>query len=306
MNVLLSTWNGEKYLRQLLDSVIRQTYREIYITIRDDYSSDRTKLILDEYASKYSHIQVKYGEENLGAANSFFWLLQNAKEECSYFAFCDQDDVWKEFKIARAVEVISRIIKEQKRSLPVMYCSAYDLVDENLNHIESSCQFRNIRPSFLNAMVENIATGCTVVLNKLAWELLNKQVPRYVLMHDWWAYLVVSAFGQVVFDPIPTVYYRQHGGNTIGVGLTKFQKWKRRVARFVNNKGKKLITRQLEEFRRIYGDWLSAEKKLYLDSFLQFQDSFWKRIKYVAHTPVYRQTTIDNLIFKILYLLNVV
>jgi glycosyltransferase involved in cell wall biosynthesis len=298
VNILLSTFNGERFLVEQLESILSQTYKNVVIHVRDDGSSDRTREILSNYAFEYpQYLKVDFGN-NLGVIKSFFELLCNSDSKCDYFAFCDQDDVWKKDKISNAIAAI-----EDYSSHPAMYCSNYYLVDENLNIIR--CKKKNdVKPSFYNALVENIATGCTIVINKHARELIAKQVPKKALMHDWWFYLVVSAFGAVIYDSNESMFYRQHSSNVVGVKSNLLDKWISRVKRFKARQGMPFVTEQAEEFRNIFGSLLSLSKKEGLNRFLDERNSFWGRLAYAVKGESYRQSFIDNFIFKILIILN--
>ena len=143
---------------------------------------------------------------NIGVIASFFQLLMLASSEADYFAFCDQDDVWLPNKVSRAVSVLESIPQD----IPLLYCSRVTIVDEKLNHLGLSKTLSRA-PSFENALVENIVTGCTAVINRKSRQLFLRRIPRKALMHDWWMYLVVAAFGEVVWDPqSKDVYKRQH------------------------------------------------------------------------------------------------
>jgi glycosyltransferase involved in cell wall biosynthesis len=298
VNILLSTYNGERFLVKQLDSILSQTYKNIVIHVRDDGSSDKTKEILLNYALKYpKYFKVDFGN-NLGVIKSFFELICNSDKTCDYFALCDQDDVWKKDKISNAIAAI-----KDYSLYPAMYCSNYTLVDENSNIIRY--KKRNVvKPSFCNALVENIATGCTIVVNKHARELIIKRVPKKALMHDWWFYLVVSAFGTIIYDSDESMFYRQHSSNVVGVKSNLLDKWISRVKRFKARQGMPYVTEQAEEFRIIFGDLLSLRKKEVLDRFLDERISFWGRLVYAVKSESYRQTFIDNIIFKILIILN--
>ena len=129
---------------------------------------------------------------------------------------------------------------------PTLYCSAVNLVGEDLKFIRVHRRCVR-RPSFENALVENIATGCTIVLNRPAIDLLASRVPKDFLMHDAWSYLVVAGCGYIVYDPRPQVLYRLHGSNTVGVGQTHWA-WSGRISRQVTEGHQRVLTRQTQEF----------------------------------------------------------
>lgn len=296
VNILLSTYNGEKYLGELLESLISQTYKNIAITIRDDGSTDRTKVILEEYANNNTNITLDFSD-NLGVTKSFFTLLMDADSDCEYFCFCDQDDVWMDNKVEKAIDVMDNITNGSC----AMYCSHYIVVDERLKPINSAIHLQP-RPSFYNALIENIATGCTIMFNNNARSILIRKIPEHAMIHDWWVYLVVSAFGEVLYDPTQTLLYRQHSSNVIGINFG-LSKWQNRLSRYQSNKGRHL-RKQVEEFSEIYGSQLDLEKMKCLDWFLNSNVSVMKRFYFVAFGKTYRQLCSENMIYKFLYLIN--
>lgn len=296
--ILLSTFNGEKFLSELMDSLLNQSYPNIEILMRDDGSSDDTLAILDKYANHYPSVKVICGK-NLGVIQSFFELLRLSSLEAEYIAFCDQDDVWEKDKISRAV----RFLEQYSTDVPLLYCSRVTLVDENLSIIGRS-QIPKRGPSFENALVQNIATGCTIVINRISRELLMKEIPKIVRMHDWWMYLVVSAFGNVVYDVEPRILYRQHSSNVIGYKKSAIARWLARIQRFLKSGRLCLVTEQANEFRRIYGSLLPEEKKVVLDRFIDGRKSLVGRLQYALSGDAYRQSMVDDIILRLLIIIN--
>lgn len=300
VKIILSTYNGEKYIKELIESVLAQNYSNFYLVIRDDGSTDKTRNILHKY-KKLTNVDIFFGE-NLGVINSFFELLRIAGNDAHYIAFCDQDDIWKKNKITRAVAQLERKVP---LNIPGLYFCRYTLVDENLNIISySNAPYR--RPSFSNALVQNIASGCTIVINQNTRSLLIDQIPSGALMYDWWIYLLVSAFGKVIYDQVPSILYRQHNENIIGVRASFFGKWKGRASRFYKRWGKRKITSQAIEFREIFYELMSQEKKNIIDNFIDSQAKLKSRIYYAFSPEVYRQSRIDNIILRILILFKMI
>lgn len=297
VQVLLSTFNGERFINELMDSLLSQDYPDIEILVRDDGSSDGTLTLLEEYASRYSNIEVVHGR-NLGVVQSFFELLKLSSPEAGYIAFCDQDDIWEKDKISRAVE----FLEQSPLSTPSLYCSRVTLVDEELNIIGRS-QIPRRGPSFENALVQNIATGCTIVINKASRKLLMEGIPKITRMHDWWMYLTVSALGKVIYDPEPRILYRQHSSNVVGY-KSGIARWVARVQRFLKSGHMWLVTKQAKEFKRIYGSSIPEEKKDILNRFIDGRKSLTDRLRYAFGGEVYRQSMIDNLILKLLIVLG--
>ncbi|MBS3976029.1 MAG: glycosyltransferase family 2 protein [Syntrophomonadaceae bacterium] len=297
VHVLLSTYNGQKYLEELMDSVLQQDYPELAMLIRDDGSTDETLRILEKYSS-LKNVQILHGK-NIGVVRSFFSLLELSSPDAEYIAFCDQDDVWKKDKVARAVGILDRY----SDNVPAMYCSRATLVDENLEILGLS-QFYGREPAFGNALVQNIATGCTIIINNAARQLLLKKLPSAAIIHDWWIYLVVSAFGKVYYDVESRILYRQHSANTIGEKSGFLAKWTKRAKRFLKLGRIPLVTKQANEFNKIYGESLPLDKKIMLDSFINQRSTFMGRLRYAFKGETYRQAKLDDLIFRVLIVLN--
>lgn len=300
VQVILSTYNGERFLKELLDSLLAQDYPNMRILIRDDGSQDRTPYILQSYET-HPYIEVMYGE-NLGVTASFFSLLQSVADNVKYIAFCDQDDVWMRDKLSRAVFQLEKKIANHE---PGMYCSRYIITDETLKVLGYS-QIPRRGPSFENALVQNIATGCTVVINKEARLKVLQALPQLqkVRMYDWWIYQVVSAMGTVIYDPHPSLFYRQHGRNVVGEKAGLLGKWTKRMVHFVKNGRLHLVTEQAEEFNRIFGSEISEEKKKVLNDFLSARTGVANRLRYALNCGVHRQTIFEDLIFKALIIMN--
>ncbi len=212
--ILLSTYNGEKYIKTQLDSILSQIGVEPSILIRDDGSNDKTIDIINSYISKYNNIRIIIGE-NLGYALSFTELLKYAYtsyKDIDFYAFADQDDVWLPNKLSKAIEKIS----QEPSKIPITYCSNTTLVDQNLNILHYSW---NIKPSDITksrSLIQNFATGCTMVFNRKAVEVYVKHLPKEIKIHDYLMYQICIFMGKVLYDEESYILYRQHGNNQIG------------------------------------------------------------------------------------------
>lgn len=210
--VLMSTYNGERYLLDQIHSILNQFDANDKLYIRDDGSRDGTIGIIKALSDP--RITLTPGQ-NIGFAPSFLSLLQATEDNFDLYMLADQDDIWLSGKIDRACEVIGDFPE------PAMYCSRLRLVNSDLKPIGLSPNFR-VPPSFWNALCENIATGCTIALNNSALRTIKSQrlseiTSSKIQYHDWWLYLTLSRFGKVVFDPNPFILYRQHGSNSVGM-----------------------------------------------------------------------------------------
>lgn len=293
--VLLSTYNGEKYIRQQMDSILMQTYPYIDILVRDDGSTDNTINILIEYSNKYPNISY-YEGENIGTCNSFFDLMTNAGRHYDFYAFADQDDYWLPIKVSKAIEAF--LIDGARQ--PILYCSNVTLVNEELEEIPSVVRQGTIKASFGNALIEDISTGCTCIMNAKLFSLIKENLPQYAIMHDWWFYLVATCFGQVYYDNQSYILYRQHHLNVIGVPTNYFNLYLRRLKNLKSTKG--TIRKQVEELTNRYE--ITGENKQLVDSIMKSKRSVFARISILFNKKIFRQSFTDNVIFKLLIVIR--
>jgi glycosyltransferase involved in cell wall biosynthesis len=296
VTILVSSYNGFEFIKDQLDSLYNQSYSNIKILVRDDASTDTTRDILRVEHAKQS-IDLVMGEKNLGVTASFFELLRQAsKTDTEYVAFCDQDDVWLPNKMQTAVLALSKVSED-----PALYCSRLNIVDEKLNQLDVSFKPREI--GFGNALVENIAVGCTIVLNRKALDLLCQyRLPEEVYIHDWWCYLVISCFGQIVFDDQALIQYRQHSGNSIGAASNLFGVLRRKFARLFNRR--LWISEQAAIFHSLYAEQLAPAQRDVLELLLNAKSSFWHRLMLICSKGIWRQKIIDNLILRVVIFIN--
>jgi Glycosyl transferase family 2 len=221
--ILLSTYNGEQFLREQLASLQAQTVGDWALYWRDDGSTDATPRVMAEFlATLGSGRSVAVpGDSRVGAAESFLRLLRIAASDgCEVVAFADQDDVWLPEKLARGLAALNEV----PATTPALYCARQVLVDAELRRIAESAMVRRSL-AFPAALTQNIATGCTVMLNRAAANLIAASRAPSATLHDWWSYLLVSAAGgRVLFDATPVVLYRQHAANTLGAPATLVQR----------------------------------------------------------------------------------
>jgi glycosyltransferase involved in cell wall biosynthesis len=217
--VLLSTYNGETYLKEQLDSIISQTLHDWKLFIRDDGSKDQTIKIINEYITKYKDKIVKINDNlgNLKSASSFMYLLE--KVNADYYMFCDQDDIWFKNKIEITLEKIQNL-ESKNINKPILVFTNLHVVNNELITInESMWEYSNINPEnakdFYKTTCLSSVTGCTIMINK---KLKDKVLPysTNARMHDWWISLNAAYYGKVGYISDPTIFYRQHENNVIG------------------------------------------------------------------------------------------
>lgn len=287
VQILISTYNGEQYIREQIDSILAQTYPDIQICVRDDGSTDGTIEILEEYCSKYNNIHYYCGD-NVGVQSSFFDLFQHVEANAEYIATCDQDDVWYPEKIQAAVSKLNNI------NGMGLYCSKTQLTDANLNPIQDDLRKTSPKIAFGNALIENICTGCTMVINKSLYNFVYGKWPKKSLIHDWWFYIIAVAFGTVIYDERPYIFYRQHGNNVIGLDHNRGQLLKRQIKSFRKFKG--TYTTQMQEINENFV--LKEEDKELLELLVGTRTSWKCRWKILFDKRIFRQGKMDTFLFK--------
>jgi glycosyltransferase involved in cell wall biosynthesis len=294
--VLLSTYNGERHLPALLDSLAGQTHGDWRLVIRDDGSRDGTVALLQAFATSHpGRISLEIGP-NLGAVASFLALLRRPEADAGAVAVCEQDDVWHADKLARATEHLSSRIEA-----PALYFTRARLVDDGLQPLGLSPPFGRV--GFDQALFENAAIGCTTVFNRAAYRLLSSRLPEAtgVVVHDWWCYLVVSALGEVFYDPSPSVDYRLHPGNVIGLPqgpvaavATQLRRLLRAPSRFYEPH------RQAKALLDCFGDRLSPQRKAVVEELVAAKSRPLRRLRLALTGPVRRERPLDTLIARAL------
>ena len=223
VDILLATYNGEKYLAELIESIIKQSHNNWLLLIRDDGSKDKTMDIINGYCKKYPDKinLVKDLDRNIGVVKNFSRLINYSKS--NYIMFSDQDDIWLPDKIKLCLEKISTEETKHRQDFPLLVHTDLKVVDENLNVIsESFWNFKKLDPEkgskIGTALCHNVVTGCTVMFNKALKDNI-KDIPEKTIMHDWWLNLLAISLGKVLYINTPTILYRQHSNNTLGAGI---------------------------------------------------------------------------------------
>ena len=293
VNILLSSYNGEKYIAEQLESLLSQTYPNIEVFIRDDGSADNTREILNRYFDN-ERFHITLGE-NVGFIKSFLYLLRGC-DKADFYAFCDQDDVWLPDKISRAVEALSK----ENGDAPVLYFSNYDFYDEQMRFLSHAKAPSNL--SFANCLVDCAPLGFTSVMNDCARSTIIKNLPEHSCGHDWWAYMVCTGLGKVIFDNYPTTKYRRTGNNVSngGASFLKFQIW--RFKKFFLGDYFSNITEMLRDYERIYGKELSNEKQ---DVLMLFSEkNFSHAINKIFYPHMFRQNITDEVFLRLCFMLG--
>lgn len=222
IEILLATYNGEKFIKQQIDSLLEQTYQDFRILIRDDGSNDRTMNIVKEYEIKYPEkIKVIIDNEKCGnSASNFMELIKYATAE--YIMFCDQDDYWFPLKLDLSLKKIQEIEKKNINT-PVLIYTDYIKVNSDLKRIRQnvkSTQLYNEKLDLSHLLVQNYITGCCMIVNKSLYSNIGSY-SKEILMHDWWLGIYASVFGVVKHIKVETMFYRQHDKQVVGATNVK-------------------------------------------------------------------------------------
>ena len=302
VNIILAYKDGEAFIESQLRSIAAQDHEHINIELFDDFSDAPFKLeLLDHSGLSRQQLKITKNERNLGYCQNFLNGLTKASDNYSFFSFCDQDDIWFEDKITRAIEAIS----EYPEDVPCLYCSRTEIVDNSGDqHLGYSPIFTK-KPKFSNALTQNIGGGNTMVMNKAARHLLIKASKDInVVSHDWWTYIVISgAGGTVIYDPKPTLKYRQHDHNLVGrnSGLSARLK---RIRMLLQGRYRDWSELHVEALRKNI-HLLSEENKIVLDLFIKARQApLFKRIFFFLKAGLYRQTLLGNLGLFVSVILN--
>lgn len=272
--ILMSTYNGEKYLKTQIDSLLAQKNVNVSIVVRDDGSTDGTISILNEY--KKRNVLEWYSGKNMGPAGSFLDLIYSAPLGYDYYAFCDQDDYWMEEKLYNAVAQL-----ENYYARPALYHCELEIVDENLNYIRTTHNRKKTEYIDQTLMVFYIP-GCTMVFNNCLLKIVQKRTPRYnlITMHDCWMYYIcLGVGGQIVSDCKAYIKYRQHGNNAIGANRITLKKKIQMICKRNNSPRAQMIA----EIINLYGFDMKKEYLIHYEKFASYPKSlksklyFWRQ-----------------------------
>lgn len=294
--VLLCTYNGEKYLREQLDSILNQKAVDVFIKIADDRSNDDTVNILKEYANKYSNVEFSINEENKKFTYNFIDLLFSVNNtNYDYYAFADQDDVWLDDKLSSAIA----ILEKSKNENGILYCSNLTIVDKDLNKIGYMEDEKILKTNKYNILASNIATGCTIVFNNNFLKQATKYYPKNIHLHDYWLLLIAAFTGEYYYDINSHIFYRQHGNNQIG--SNKKTLTKKKINDFIKKKNV-YTSKLLDELLIGYKEDISVDDIKYIEIARDYKKSFKNKIKLLFSKKIKKIR--KNYLFKIKVIFN--
>lgn len=288
VSVLLSTYNGHKYIRELVDSVLAQEKVDVRLQVRDDGSSDDTLQILESYYDP--RISVRTGH-NLKPAKSFLSLLREC-DDSEYYAYCDQDDVWYQNKLITAVKELQEINE------PALFISTYDVVDADLNKMFTFDMKYEEPLRLQDTIIYRAPSACNMVFNHALREVINKSNPQSVRMHDFWTLLVAESHNfKIITKNAPLIKYRQHGNNSVSITPSIMTRVKRLLNSLSNGNNERW--RQAKELYEVYKDEISKEQKDILETVVNYRSSIKKRLQLLRDKRFVTTSAYINLLFKV-------
>ena len=299
--VLMSSYNGEKYIREQLNSILNQKGVQVKLFVRDDGSSDHTVDILKEYMRKENIVFIE-DINRLGPGGSFMQLLYiYGGESFDYFAFADQDDIWFDNKLKVAIDQL----REYKTELPLLYGSNQYLY---IKGKKSGFRYKEVQnTSLIGHMTRNTISGCTFVFNKALAKKIC-EVPRVDMdlikyrMHDAWIFLVAIVCGKVIYDPKAYMLYRIHGQNAVGVKKDGFRDKTRKLKNIYNRKIRNKTAIQL---LNLYPDMSDYNKKI-LRKYAFYNTSIKNRISLLFDKEIINHCEENPLLFVFKVILGVI
>lgn len=297
VQVIMSSYNGEKHIVRQLDSIMSQVNVEVSVLIRDDGSHDNTVEILRQYKENHRNLEILEGE-NIGWKKSFLEGLNKAGE-ADYYAFSDQDDVWMNEKLCRCIELLER--NKQNDSVPMLvHCNRYSC-NEELKPFEVQ-SMKIPRPlSKKNALTQEYAQGCTIVMNAAARKLVTRIRPDDKAAHDFWTGLVCYYFGEVYYLDERLIYHIRYDDSASFAGDIKGGQ-RNRFKQLIF--GKDVYYNPANDLLRGYDDLLTDEEKSFLRTAMLASKSWINRLMILFDTGFRRISFGGTLLFKLCVLLG--
>lgn len=272
--MLMSAYNGQKYIKEQIESILAQTGVDVTLLIRDDGSKDRTAERANEIADNRI---TYYKEENLGAAKSFLALMKKAQidyPDIQFFSFADQDDIWDHDKLSSAVEML-------KKEDADLYCGSLSAFQEEQginNFVISSKRYSDVE-----LMVRSSTAGCTMAFNRRVLNRVCEYWPTYIEMHDSWIFRVCQYTGmKIVTDKTPHMKYRIHGENECGAALTKTEQIRTHLQNMFG-RDSSMVSNTSNELLKGYSKYIDDSFKKYLYTANRENKASMRRIRLIQY-----------------------
>lgn len=294
--ILMATYNGAQYLPVQLDSILNQDFEDWQLLISDDGSTDGTLNILADYQKRYPEkIRILEKEIPTGSAKKNFMFLTRQADDFPYVMYCDQDDFWRSEKVRVTLKKMKEM-ESGNTTIPCLVHTDLEVVDQNLLTISRSFfRFSGLdasRCALNQLLIQNIVTGCTMMINHALWELAARPADEEkILMHDWWFALIAAVMGRIGFVDQPLICYRQHGDNSVGAKEAKDPAYI--SSQIKKGKGNRVAMentmRQAGCFVDVFADKLDASTQNFLEEYaLLVAQRKGRRIKTVCKYRIWK------------------
>ncbi len=303
VSILMGTFNGERYIKQQLDSIFSQTYKNWVLYVSDDGSTDNTLNIIRDFKDSLPDGKIiLLNGPGKGFSANFLNLLRNNSINSPYYAFSDQDDIWLDKKLEVSLKHVSRL--ESLGNKQVLYGGRTTLINNQLEILGFSPLFKK-NFSFNNALIQSFSGGNTMFFNHALKELIERLPPEInIVSHDWFLYILCSGVGgKIYYDPISFTHYRQHDGNLVGSNNGLISKYKR-LRRLFDGDFKKW-TDLNDVALAFYEQNLTLCNQKVLHDFRKCgSPGLTLRLRSFVKAKLYRQNIIETLIFMLMSMLN--
>lgn len=308
LNILLSTYNGEAFLKEQIKSIQAQTYQDWNLLIRDDGSTDQTPRIIQEFVKSDPRIRWINPEDvqNLGVIQSFLTLLKY--EVADFYCFSDQDDIWLPEKLALQLKEAKKYSSDRA----LLVYTDLKIVNHDLRVLHESMiktQSDHANTTLLQELTENTVTGGVTLINHCLANLWTGKESQGLLMHDWYLGLLAATFGELIYLDQPTELYRQHLNNVLGARTLRkrLQNWLRPHVLF--EKYWQLIESSQKQAKNLLVFDLTASQRQLIEDFVTILDQplkeRYRRLKTYGyrknrafHTFVFRSLILTKFMYK--------
>lgn len=295
ISICMTTYQGEKYIEQQIESILCQSLLPDEIIVCDDSSSDNTVGIIKSLKQERPIIYLYKNQKRIGVKKNFSKSIKFAKGE--YIALSDQDDFWLPSKLELCYNKMVELNLKYSSATPILIFSDLSIADENLKVIKKSMwNYNGVNPNltkFEDLMLGNVVTGCTIFMNQALVRKIG-EIPDNCHMHDFWIALVASVYGVIGFIDEPTILYRQHDNNTLGTSVNNI------VNRLFSFFQRKYLLRpfyeQIITFYNLYSEDIPKETKETIACFIKLYNSsyilkryYFLKYNFLRSKPIFRR-----------------
>jgi len=299
VNILLSTYNGEKYLTAQIESLLVQTYNNITIYVRDDGSKDNTCAVLEDYAKKGLIILIENAKKvNLGYKESF-WTLLRESAQADYYAFCDQDDIWYPNKVELGVTAL----EQESDSLPLLYFSSFIYCDEQLRFVGKPTDMP-ASVTFKDVLFYSPAFGFTVLINHELRNIALSASSLKNIPHDVWCQKIAASMGKIIYDSTQTARYRRHPHTVTYMTANKLNMTLQWLKNDILGKGLSEYYYILRRFYEEYASQLKGSDRRYLSILMERPTTLILYLKRLFLPVRFRPSLGGELALRLCFLLN--